>query len=153
MPSNWQRWVGEVQKKGVSINEPTHRRLKAVSEETSMSMQFWADAAVRFFFAHTSSAALINAAKGVTLEEYSARVNAADKLITHLIEHGMEEPEIVEKPLLEPTRKGEEELRRETLKLPGGGGAGGTKARVHATEAAPALAKAARTQAPETWRH
>jgi hypothetical protein len=149
MPSSWQRWVGEIQKKGVSINEPTHRRLKAVSEETSMSMQFWADAAIRFFFAHTKSAALIDAAKGVTLEEYTARVNAADKLITRLIEHGMEEPEIDTKPLLEPTRRGEEELRRETLQLPGHP----TKARERAEEVGAVIGKTARNSTRTLGRH
>lgn len=118
MVSNWQRWVGQIEKKSVSINQPTHARLRAISDETSMSMQFWADAAIRFFLAHTKSAALINAAKGVTLEEYTARVNAADRLITHLIEHGMEEPETDTRPLLEPIRRGEEVLRRETVSVP-----------------------------------
>lgn len=86
MITSWRRWIQQDTPKAVQLAAPTHRRLKALAEETSMPMRFWSDMAVRFFLSHLKADRLIDAAKGITIEQWEARENIVHNMVDELIE-------------------------------------------------------------------
>lgn len=83
---NWRHWIGTPEVKSVVVPALTHERLRRAAEETHSTIQFWTNAAIKWFFAHHSSEQLIESMRGFTLDQYEQRVAAQDRLIEHLLD-------------------------------------------------------------------